>query len=309
MANIHHFKSYFLVSIACLFVVAGCLFMPSPPSPEEQTEKIVESLAEGGYTTERTYTVKLIRERWLHDGQIVEILILTPEEPSDYPLLVYLPGLGEHVDGGIIWRENWAKAGYFVLSIQTGEMDNALKELTPLPGGTPPQIPDEDGGLLSDKKPKLSDALRTSDLRYLSREYSSLKNLTTRMTHLAWAYDQIRQKIIARRDIYRTADLSRVIVAGYEFGAQSVSAMIGEQYETDLPKPDNFKPIAAIMLSPLVDLSLGKLTSRYQNITIPVLSITSHEDNDPYAMSSPQALWENVPSGDKYQLLLKYASH
>ena len=26
-------------------------------------------------------------------------------------------------------------------------------------------------------------------------------------------------------------------------------------------------------------------------------------------MSSPQALWENLPSGDKYQLLLKYASH
>jgi hypothetical protein len=25
--------------------------------------------------------------------------------------------------------------------------------------------------------------------------------------------------------------------------------------------------------------------------------------------SSPQALWENVPSDDKFQLLLKYASH
>lgn len=309
MANIYHFKPYFLVSITCLFVVVGCLFMPSPPSPEQQAEKIVESIAEGGYTTERIYTVKLIRERWLHDGQIVEILMLAPEEPGNYPLLIYLPGLGESVDGGIIWRENWAKAGYFVLSIQTGEMGNALKELAPLLGGTPPEIPDEDGGLFSDKKPKLSDALRTSDLRYLSREFSSLKNLTTRMTHLVWAYDQIRKKIIERRGIYRTADLSRVIVAGYEFGAQSVSAMIGEQYETDLPKPDNFKPIAAIMLSPLVDLSLGKLTSRYQNITIPVLSITSHEDNDPYAMSSPQALWENVPSSDKFQLLLKYANH
>jgi hypothetical protein len=180
-------------------------------------------------------------------------LILTPEEPGTYPLVLYSPSLGEHADGGVIWRENWAKVGYFVLSIRTDEMGNALKELAPIPGGTPPEMADEDGGLFGDKKPKMSYALRTSELRYLSREYSSLKKLTSRITHLVWAYEQIRQKIIERRDIYRIADLSRVIVACYEFGAQSVSAMTGEQYETDMPTPDNFKPIAAIMPSPLVN--------------------------------------------------------
>jgi hypothetical protein len=85
--------------------------------------------------------------------------------------------------------------------------------------------------------------------------------------------------------------------------------MIGEQYETDLPQPENFKPTEAILLSPLVNLSLGQSPTRFEKITLPVLSITSQEDSDPYAMSSPQALWENVPSGDKFQLLLKYASH
>ena len=122
MANIHRFKSYFLVSITCLFVVAGCFFKPFPPDPEEQAEKIAESLAGGGYTAERTYTIKLMRDRWLHDGQAIKILILAPEEPGTYPLILYLPGLGEHADGGVIWRENWAKAGYFVVSIQTEEM-------------------------------------------------------------------------------------------------------------------------------------------------------------------------------------------
>ena len=310
MFKIPHFKSYFLASIACLFVVAGCFFKPSPPSPEEQAEKIAESLAGGGYTAERTYTIKLMRDRWLHDGQAIEILILAPEEPGTYPLILYLPGLGEHADGGVIWRENWAKAGYFVMSIQAEEMGNALKEFAPLfPGGTPPEMPDEVGGLFGDKKPKMSNALRTSELRYLGREYSSLKSLAVRMAHLAWAYDQIRQNIKERRDIYRVADLSRVIVAGYEFGAQAVAAMIGEQYETDLPKPENFKPVAAILLSPLVDLSLGKINTRYQKINIPVLSVTSQEDSDTYAMSTPQTFWENVPVGNKFQLLLKYASH
>lgn len=105
MANIRRFKSYFLVSIACLFVMVGCLFMPAAPSPKEQTEKIAESISEGGYSAEHTYTVKLISERWLHDGQIVEVLILTPEEPGNYPLILYLPSLGEHVDGGHLARE------------------------------------------------------------------------------------------------------------------------------------------------------------------------------------------------------------
>jgi len=45
MANIHRFKSYFLVSITFLFVVAGC-FKPSPPDPEEQAEKITENLGD-----------------------------------------------------------------------------------------------------------------------------------------------------------------------------------------------------------------------------------------------------------------------
>ena len=146
-------------------------------------------------------------------------------------------------------------------------MGNALKELAPPPGGAAPEMADEEGGLFGDKKPKMSNALRTSELRYLGRDYSSLKSLTTRITHVVWAYGQIKQKIIERRDIYRTANLSRVIIAGYEFGAQAVAAMIGEQYETDLPKPDNFEPIAAIMLSPLVNLSLGKSTTRFEKIT------------------------------------------
>ena len=310
MVNIHYFKSFFLVSIACSFVITGCFLRPSPPSPEEQSKKIAESLAGGGYTAERTCAIQLIRDRWLHDGQALEVLILAPEEPGTYPLLLYVPGLGERADGGVIWRENWAKAGYFVISIQTEEMGNALKELAPLPlGGDPTEIPDDEGELFGDKKPKMSNTLRTSELRYLGREYSSWQSLTVRMAHLIWAYGQIRQNIIERRDIYRAADPSRVIVAGYGHGAQAVAAMIGEQYETDLPKPDNFKPVAAIMLSPWVDLSLGTVASRYQKITLPVLSITSQEDNDPYAMSSPQAFWENTASGNKFQLLLKYASH
>lgn len=289
-------------------MVAGCFFKPSPPNPEEQAEKIIESISAGGYTAEHTYTIKTIRDRWLHDGQPVEILVLAPVNPGNYPVLLYLPGLGERADGGAIWRENWAKAGYFVVSIQTEEMGNAVKEIAPVPFG-PPEKPDDDSGFFGEKKSDESDALRTSELRYLGRQYASLENLTKCMNHIVWAYDQVRQKVMGRQDTYRTADLSRVVVAGYEFGAQTVSAMIGEQFDKELPKPDNFKPIAAIMVSPLVDLSLGKLATRYQKITIPVLSITSREDTDPYAISTPEGFWENCPPDNKYQLTLKYANH
>lgn len=58
-----------------------------------------------------------------------------------------------------------------------------------------------------------------------------------------------------------------------------------------------------------MSLTQGNVTARYQHITIPVLSVTSAENNDPYAISTPTAFWENIPSGDKYLLMLKAANH
>ena len=41
-----------------------------------------------------------------------------PSGEGNFPLIVYLPGLGESAEGGAAWRRSWAEAGYAVLAIQ-----------------------------------------------------------------------------------------------------------------------------------------------------------------------------------------------
>ena len=262
-----------------------------------------------------SYDVNSIRETWRHDGQAVEISMLAPTAPGIYPLIIYLPGLGEQADGGKLWRETWAKAGYAVFSVQPVEIGEALKVVATIPDdGKQPDDGSWSWFSSSKDKDKASalKALRNSDLRYLGHEYFSEAALKKRIDPVLWAYAQLRQRTKAGLGLFAAADLSRVVIAGYDLGAQTTAAMIGEKYDTGLPQAPDFKPLAAILLSPSVDIALGDVTTRYQNITIPLLAVTGTEDDDPYAISTPYvrtAIWENAPPGNKYLLLLKKGNH
>jgi len=112
--------------------------------------------------------------------------------------------------------------------------------------------------------------------------------------------------------LFAAADSSRMVIAGYDIGAQTTAAMIGEKFATDLPQAPDFKPLAAILLSPSVDMALGELTTRYKDISIPLLVVAGTEDDDPYAITTPYvrtAIWEYAPPGNKYLLLLNKGGH
>jgi hypothetical protein len=241
--------------------------------------------------------------------------MLAPTTPGVYPLIIYLPGLGEQADDGKLWRETWAKAGYAVFSVQPLEIADALKVVAPM-SGDDKQPEDDSWSWFSSSKDKdkavALKAVRNSDLRYLGHEYFSEASLIKRINHVLWAYAQLQQRTKAKQGLFAAADLSRVVIAGYDIGAQTTAAMIGEKYDAVLPQAPDFKPLAAILFSPSVDIGLGDVTTRYQNITIPLLAVTGTEDDDPYAISTPYvrtAIWENAPSGNKYLLLLKKGTH
>ena len=304
----------FLAAIACAVFVTGCFMRPSPLTAEQQTEKIGQYIAKGGYSAVLSYDINSIRETWRHDGQAVEISMLTPTTPGLYPLIIYLPGLGEQADGGKLWRETWAKAGYAVFSVQPLAIGEALKVVAPM-SGDDKESGDEDSWFSSSKDKDKSaslNAVRNSDLRYLGHEHFSQASLINRINHVLWAYAQLQQRTKAKQGLFAAADLSRVVIAGYDIGAQTTAAMIGEKYDVDLPQAPDFKPLAAILLSPSVDIGLGDVTTRYQNISLPLLAVTGTEDDDPYAISTPYvrtAIWENAPPGNKCLLLLKKGNH
>ncbi|QPK64156.1 hypothetical protein IVG45_04060 [Methylomonas sp. LL1] len=318
--------------LACMalfmLLLAACSgFRFSPPDPEEQSEKLAELMEKGGYAPASGLAIESSRDIWNHDRTELEVVMTAPTLPGRYPLIIYLPGLGEEAKAGHLWRETWAKAGYAVFSMQPLTIARALKDL---PGmeGAPDGLDDEEpgladpysmeppedrgGGWLGEKRRRPSRTARNSEMHYLGHEYFSPDNLKNRMEQLFWAYRQLKARAGKGLPLFASVDFSKVVLAGYDLGAQTVTAALGENFETALPDSGELKPIAGLVLSPSVNLAMGNVRSRYQALNPPLLVITGTEDNDPYAISSGAvrtAVWEYAPAGGKYLLLLKEAGH
>ncbi len=310
-----------LVLVCCAAVFTGCGLRPSLPSASQQAAEISDYLDEGGYATARNYSFDTLHEMWQYEGQALEMTLLAPSAPGVYPLIVYLPGLGESADAGQFWRESWVKAGYTVVSIQSQELGNAFKELTATTLDPDEAERGEDLDLLEtesvirserDDKARARRSVRTSEMHYLGHQYFAPVALKKRVAQVLWAYAQLKQRAKMGQAVVAKADFAHVLLAGYDIGAQTAAALVGEKFDIELPPVGDFKPLAALILSPAVDLAEGNLKTRYQAINIPLLAVTGGEDSDPYAMSSPQvrsAIWEYSKPGNKYGLSLTYADH
>ena len=310
----------------CLAMLPACSSWIGPPSLEVQTEKLAEILQQGGYQPATPLAIETLSQRWYNAGVELQVTITTPTPSGSYPLILYLPGLGEDAQAGTLWRESWAKAGYVVFSLQSTEIANALQELQaqtlddeePLAKRPRPQddidrmLPAADDETTSHQRRAVTGIARNSELRYLGHTYFSPANLQQRLNHLIGAFARFKQLAQTGQAPFAQANLSKVIVAGYELGAQTASALAGEQYEVSLSNTADLRPLAYLQLSPAVDLAGGNLRSRFQHLQQPLLVITSHQDEDPYAISSASArtsLWEFAPADNKYLLLLKDAGH
>jgi len=65
-------------------------------------------------------------DTWTLDGSLVDVTLMAPTSGGPYPLVLYLPGLGEACDAGLSWRHAWARAGYAVLCIQPKTVGRAV---------------------------------------------------------------------------------------------------------------------------------------------------------------------------------------
>lgn len=309
-----------LALVVCAAVLTGCGLRPNLPSASQQAAEISDYLDEGGYATARNYSFDKLHEIWQHEGQALEMTLLAPSAPGIYPLIVYLPGLGESAEAGQFWRESWVKAGYTVASIQSQALGNVFKELTAATLDPDEAERDEELALETepvirterDDKARARRSVRTSEMHYLGHQHFAPAALQKRVAQVLWAYAQLKQRAKAGQAVVAKADFAHVLLAGYDIGAQTAAALAGEKFDIDLPAVGDFKPQAALILSPAVDLAEGNLKTRYQAINIPLLAVTGGEDSDPYAMSSPQvrsAIWEYSKPGNKYWLSLTYADH
>lgn len=301
----------------------GCASEPIPPTIREQLLNIDRFISDGGYSAASAHQIDTFNDIWIHDGKAIEVALVAPREAGIYPLVVYLPGLGEHADGGRLWRENWAKSGYVVFSIQPQAVALALAELQPVIDAEfddepPGDLRDQDAAADDERndsrqgKHAMSRSGRNSELRYLGRKQFSPTELAARVADVLWCYQQFQQRVRSGQGGYAKTDPARAIVAGYDIGAQTAAALIGEKAGIELPFPAEWLPQAAILISPAVDPANGIGADRFRAIAMPMLTVTSARDNDPYAITSPtlrSSIWEHAPRGSKYLLMLKNADH
>ncbi len=263
-------------------ILAGCA-APSPPKPDEAT---VSRFIGQGYATDEHFAITTTDGTWAADGRTYHVALTVPAKTGSFPLVIYLPALGESRSGGEIWRKAWAQAGYAVLSLQ------------PLA---------EDGDAWSSAK------ARAGDFTGLARERYSTKAMAVRLAALQGVWQELSRRQTRGEAPLERIDLSRVAVAGYDLGAHTAMIIAGEQ-PRGATLPTLSAPVRAfIALSPYADFSGAGFGSRYRAISTPVLSVTSDDDWDAAGLVSAPSIrrapFEYMPPGNKWLLVMSGLSH
>ncbi|HXD04759.1 MAG TPA: hypothetical protein VN680_01840 [Burkholderiaceae bacterium] len=271
-----------------LLALALSLQACSTLDPHEQAMRAsrdrADAVARSGYQPSEQVLSDSVLQQWPVKGHKTAVALMLPNYGGALPVVVYLPGLGESAEAGILWRQAWAKAGYAVLSVQ------------PL---------DEDVQAWS------SPLARDFEFKALARERHAPAALRERLDRLAAVLDEARRRAREGDPLCARMDFSRMAVAGYDLGAQAAMALGGEHAVGDAPDALSAQFRGAVVLSPVV-LPDQKQRERYDVMARPVLSISGPRDVDPTGLLSTELRGEPfalMPAGDKFELMLRDADH
>ena len=192
-------------------------------------------------------------------------------------------GLGGTRDGGTVWGEAWARAGFVVVHLQH-------------PGSDLPAV--------------RAAASSFSDKAGL-RAVGSPAQLLARLQDTGFVLDQIGRRHAARQDRWSHVRPTGAGMSGHSFGAHTTLGMAGQRYGgnegVQEPRLTSF-----IALSPTIP-ALGDAARAFERLTRPVLSITGTRDQDAVGNgATPErrmAVFGALPPGAKGHLVLQDADH
>lgn len=263
-------------------LLAGC----GTHAPLKADEMQVKQFSGKGYLTDDQFSIATSYASWQNGNSAYEIALTVPSQPGRYPLVIYLPALGENRMAGEAWRTTWARAGYAVLCLQL---------------------------LAEDASAWSSERARMGDFALLARERYSGKVMSDRLQALSAVLQELVRHQSANESPLDRVDLSSIALAGFDLGAYTAMTVAGESLPSMIVPKFPVAIRAVIALSPYASFSGSGLESRYRSIVMPVLSITSDEDADALGLvTSPslrKAPYEYMPVGDKYLAVLAGIPH
>ncbi|WP_018605834.1 alpha/beta hydrolase [Uliginosibacterium gangwonense] len=275
----------FTLRIACALCLGILVACSSAPDKRQKPEDpALRSLTEHAYSPGPSVGTQQHTETLDGPDGGLQISLIAPNLAGSYPLVIYLPGLGDQVTGGEPWRKAWAGAGYAVLSVQDRQ------------DGMP---------LLASEK------ARKGDIGGMARDASSSERRTTRIKNTLFALKTAQQRARQNQPLFASIDFSRVVVAGFDTGAFAALAFSAE---AGSPAPADaipgLKGIIAISPAPPENFSAH---GRYGATHLPVLLVSSDADFDEYGIINDIGIriapFQAMPKEDKYLLSFKQISH
>ena len=244
----------------------------------------VERHVKRGYVSDRAYATVTVDETWTINGDPVGVSLMLPVGNDRFPLVVYLPGLGENAGSGLAWRKPWAEAGYAVLSVQPASEGVAVWE---------------------------SEQARLGDFQAVARAHFGASSLAARTRLLEGVFAELARRAVTSP--FARVDMQAIAVTGFDLGAQAAMIVAGERVDgVDATHwPSAVKSVIA--MSPYADFGGMGVAHDFEDIRVPVLGVTSGADTDAYGLvTSPsvrRAPYQYMPAGEKYLLVLAGAPH
>ena len=198
-----------------------------------------------------------------------------------HPVLLFSHGLGGTREGGAVWGQKWAAAGFVVLHLQHPGSD-----LAAIRGVT---------NTFTDQR-----ALRS---------LAGPVQLLERVRDVVFVLDEIGRRHAAGQGRWRTVRPTQVGMSGHSFGAHTTLALAGQRYPgfDGMTEP---RLASFIAFSPTAPATAQQA---FERMTRPLLSITGTRDSDVVGVgATPErrmAVYSALPPGDKAQLILQDADH
>ncbi|WP_448664219.1 alpha/beta hydrolase family protein [Sphingomonas sp. CJ20] len=205
----------------------------------------------------------------------VPVRIRIPAGTAKVPVILFSHGLGGSLDGGTLWAEAWAGAGFAVVNLQHPGSDRSIL-------GT--------GGL---------------------RAAANATQLIARVDDVHFALDQLGQRRREGACDLTRIDLAHIGMSGHSFGAHTTQAIAGQRFPGGRIAADS-RVKAALAFSPAPPRQ-GDDKAAFGAIAIPFFSITGTADTTPalpgVSAKDRERPFAAMPPGGKYLMVLAGATH
>lgn len=200
---------------------------------------------------------------------------------APHPVLLFSHGLGGTREGGAVWGQAWAAAGFVVLHLQHPGSDLAAVR-------------------------GVTDTF--TDQRAL-RSLAGPAQLLARLRDVTFVLDEIGRRHATAQERWRTVQPTLAGLSGHSFGAHTTLALAGQRYP-------GFDGVAEPRLASFIAFSPTAPAAprwAFERMTRPLLSITGTRDSDVVGVRATpgrrMAVYDALPPGDKAHLVLQDADH